>query len=153
MCSDKVRRTTCCIKPTASAARDLANNQLPNYDTQINGVATTRTTRSLVTGASFVGAVRDSSWFRGWNFASQSGCFANSAVAIVPSVTVSVDSQTLNPIVDFTTSSSDVMYSLEVSVDNKSFVPVRVLKSANLPYTDTAKTVGATPVFYRVIAL
>ena len=141
------------IKPTASAARDVADNQLPNYDTQINGVATTRTTRSLVTGASFVGAVRDSSWFRGWNFASQSGCFANSAVAIVPSVTVSVNSQTLNPIVDFTTSSSDVMYSLEVSVDNKSFVPVTVLKSANLPYTDTAKTVGATPVFYRVIAL
>jgi hypothetical protein len=137
------------IKPTASAARDLAVNQLPNYDT----AGTFKTTRSLVTGASFVGAVRDSSWFRGWNFASQSGCFANSAVAIVPSVTVSVNSQTLNPVVDFTTSSSDVKYSLEVSVDNKSFVPVTVLKSANLPYTDTTKTVGATPVFYRVIAL
>jgi len=137
------------IKPTASAARNLAANQLPNYDT----AGTTKTTRSLVTGAAFVGAVRDSSWFRGWNFASQSGCFANSAVAIVPSVTVSVNSQTLNPIVDFTTSSSDVKYSLEVSVDNKSFVPVTVLQSANLPYTDTTKTVGATPVFYRVIAL
>ncbi|NBS50898.1 MAG: hypothetical protein EBS97_09935, partial [Verrucomicrobia bacterium] len=53
------------IKPTASAARDLGvGNQLPNYDT----AGTTKTTRSLVTGASFVGAVRDSSWFRGWNF-------------------------------------------------------------------------------------
>ena len=84
--------------------------------------------------------------------ASQSGCFANSAVAIVPSVTVEV-SPTGKPVVNCTTSSSDVMYSLEVSVDNKSFVPVTVLKSANLPYTDTTKTVGATPLFYRVIAL
>jgi hypothetical protein len=135
------------IKPTAAAARDLAANQLPNYDT----AGTTKTTRSLVTGASFVGAVRDSSWFRGWNFASQSGCFANSAVAIVPTVVVS-KSVSGNPVVSFG-AETGVKYSLEVSTDNKSFVPVTVLQSANLPYTDASKTVGTTALYYRAIAL
>ena len=135
------------IKPTASAARDLAANQLPNYDT----AGTTKTTRSLVTGASFVGAVRDSSWFRGWNYASQSGCFANTAVAIVPTVVVS-KSVSGNPVVSFG-AETGVKYSLEVSTDNKSFVPVTVLEGANLPYTDASKTVGTTALYYRAIAL
>jgi hypothetical protein len=135
------------IKPSNTAARDLSVNQLPNYDT----AGTTKTTRSLVTGASFVGAVRDSSWFRGWNFASQSGCFANSAVAIVPTVTV-VKTAGGNPQVNFG-AETGVMYSLEVSVDNKSFVPVKVLQSANLPYTDASKAVGTTALYYRAIAL
>ena len=135
------------IKPTASAARDVAINQLPTYDT----AGTTKTTRSLVTGANFVGAVRDSSWFRGWNFASQSGCFANSAVAIVPTVTV-VKTAGGNPQVNFG-AETGVKYSLEVSTDNKSFVPVTVLEGANLPYTDASKTVGTTALYYRAIAL
>jgi len=135
------------IKPTASAARDLAANQLPNYDT----AGTTKTTRSLVTGASFVGAVRDSSWFRGWNFASQSGCFANSAVAIVPTVTVEKTAGG-NPKINFG-AETGVKYSLEVSTDNKSFIPVTVLESVNLPYTDASKTVGTTALYYRAIAL
>ena len=135
------------IKPTASAARDLAANQLPNYDT----AGTTKTTRSLVTGASFVGAVRDSSWFRGWNFASQSGCFANSAVAIVPTVAVSKNVSG-KPVINFG-AETGVKYSLEVSTDNKSFVPVTVLEGANLPYTDASKTVGTTALYYRAIAL
>ena len=135
------------IKPTTSAARDLAANQLPNYDT----AGTTKTTRSLVTGASFVGAVRDSSWFRGWNFASQSGCFANTAQAIVPTVTVS-KSAAGKPVINFG-AETGVKYSLEVSTDNKSFVPVEVVGGANLPYTDTSKTVGTTALYYRAIAL
>ncbi|MCX6946406.1 MAG: hypothetical protein NTU87_00880 [Verrucomicrobia bacterium] len=135
------------IKPSNSAARDLASSQLPNYDT----AGTTRTTRSLVTGAAFVGAVRDSSWFRGWNFASQSGCFANSAVAIVPTVTVGKTAGG-NPQINFG-AETGVKYSLEVSTDNKSFVPVTVLEGANLPYTDASKTVGTTALYYRAIAL
>ena len=136
------------IKPTASAARDLGvGNQLPNYDT----AGTTKTTRSLVTGASFVGAVRDSSWFRGWNFASQSGMFANTAAAIVPTVVVS-KSVSGNPVVNFG-AETGVKYSLEVSTDNKSFVPVTVVEGANLPYTDASKTVGTTALYYRAIAL
>ena len=135
------------IKPTATAARDLAVNQLPNYDT----AGSTKTTRSLVTGAAFVGAVRDSSWFRGWNFASQSGCFANSAVAIVPTVTVAKTAGG-NPQINFG-AETGVKYSLEVSTDNKSFVPVTVLEGANLPYTDASKTVGTTALYYRAIAL
>jgi hypothetical protein len=135
------------IKPTASAARDLAANQLPNYDT----AGTTKTTRSLVTGASFVGAVRDSHWYRGWCFASQSGCFANSAVAIVPTVTVEKAAGG-NPKINFV-AETGVKYSLEVSSDNKSFVPVTVVEGANLPYTDASKTVGTTALYYRAIAL
>jgi len=138
------------IKPSNAAARDLgAGNQLPDYDTA--GTPKTKTTRSLVTGAAFVGAVRDSSWFRGWNFASQSGCFANTAVAIVPTVTVE---KTVggNPKINFG-AETGVKYSLEVSSDNKSFVPVTVLEGANLPYTDTSKSVGTTALYYRAIAL
>lgn len=135
------------IKPTASAARDVAVNQLPTYDT----AGTTKTTRSLVTGASFVGAVRDSSWFRGWNYASQSGCFANTAQAIVPTVTVS-KSAAGKPVINFG-AETGVKYSLEVSTDNKSFVPVEVVGGASLPYTDTSKTVGTTALYYRAIAL
>jgi len=136
------------IKPGNSAARNLgAGNQLPNYDTG----GTVKTTRSLVTGADFVGAVRDSSWFRGWNFASQSGCFATSAVPIVPTVTVAKTAGG-NPQINFD-AGSDYKYSLEVSTDNKSFVPVSVVGSANLPYTDTSKTVGTTALYYRAIAL
>ena len=135
------------IKPTASAARDVAINQLPNYDQG----GTVKTTRSLVTGASFVGAVRDSSWFRGWNFASQSGMFKSSAVAIVPTVSVSKDTDG-KPLVNFG-AEAGVKYSLEVSTDNKSFVPVTVLQSSDLPYKDTARTVGTTALYYRSIAL
>jgi hypothetical protein len=135
------------IKPSNTAARDVAVNQLPNYDT----AGSTKTTRSLVTGAAFVGAVRDSSWFRGWNFASQSGCFANSAVAIVPTVTVAKTAGG-NPQINFG-AETGVKYSLEVSTDNKSFVPVTVLEGANLPYTDASKTVGTTALYYRAIAL
>ena len=138
------------IKPGNAAARDLGTgNQLPDYDTA--GTPKTKTTRSLVTGAAFVGAVRDSSWFRGWNFASQSGCFANTAVAIVPTVAVS-KKVSGNPEINFG-AETGVKYSLEVSTDNKSFVPVTVLEGANLPYTDASKTVGATALYYRVIAL
>ena len=135
------------IKPSNSAARDLTGSALPNYDT----AGTTKTTRSLVTGATFVGAVRDSSWFRGWNFASQSGCFANSAVAIVPTVTIAKTAGG-NPQINFG-AETGVKYSLEVSTDNKSFVPVTVLEGANLPYTDASKTVGTTALYYRAIAL
>ena len=134
------------IKPGNIAARDLAVNQLPNYDT-----AGVRTTRSLVTGAAFVGAVRDSSWFRGWNFASESGCFANTARAIVPTVTV-VKTVDGNPQINFG-ADTGVKYSLEVSTDNKSFVPVTVVEGANLPYTDASKQVGTTALYYRAIAL
>jgi hypothetical protein len=136
------------IKPSNAAARDLgAGNQLPNYDS----AGTTKTTRSLVTGAAFVGAVRDSSWFRGWNFASQSGCFANTAVAIVPTVAVSKNVSG-KPVINFG-AETGVKYSLEVSTDNKSFVPVTVLEGANLPYTDASKEVGTTALYYRAIAL
>jgi hypothetical protein len=142
------------IAPLNPLARDVSANQLPNYNTQVDGTPTTKTTRSLVTGASFVGAVRDSSWFRGWNFASESGCFLDSAVAIIPKVTLSKNA-TGNPLVNFTTNDPDteVKYSLEVSTDNKAFVPVTVLKIGELPYTDTTRTVGAGLLIYRLIAL
>lgn len=131
------------LKPTAGAARDVANNQLPDYGAT--------TTRALVRGASFVGAVRDSSWFRGWNFASESGIFANTAQVIVPTVSVEKLANG-NPKISFNTETG-VKYSLEVSTDNKSYLPVTVLDSGTQPYTDTSKTVGTTALYYRVIAL
>jgi hypothetical protein len=48
-----------------------------------------------------------------------------------------------------------VKYVIEVSTDNKFFVPVTTVTAVagNNTYTDTTKTVSGAPIFYRVIAL
>jgi hypothetical protein len=134
------------LTPTAAGARNLPSSYIPtNLGTG---------TRALVNEATFVGAVRDSSWFLGWNnMANQAGVFASSAKVYIPDVTVTVNGSG-NPVITFG-GEAGVMYVVERSTDNKSFVKQSVVTAVagNNPVTDSSVTVGATPVFYRVIAM
>lgn len=126
------------LRITDSAARDLANSSIPSV-------------RGLNSGATFVGAVRDNMWMRGWTLADNLGAFAGSQ--IVPDVTVTVNASS-QPVVTFG-GELGVKYVIEASIDNKTFVPVTTVSAVagNNPYTDSARTVSATPIYYRVIAL
>jgi len=71
----------------------------------------------------------------------------------VPDVSVSVNGSG-NPVVTFG-GEDTVSYSVERSVDGRSFVPINYIASAaagNNSYTDTSRVVGSTAVLYRVIA-
>ena len=125
------------LRVTASAARTLANNALPSY-------------RGLNSEASFVGAVRDNMWMRGWTLGDKLGIYSGSQ--IVPEVVVSVVGST--PTITFG-GESGVKYVVEVSTDNKTYSKVRTVTATagNNTVVDSPRTVGTSPLFYRVIAL
>ena len=133
------------IKPS-SAAKNLANSALPAR-------------RGINTGANFAGAVRDSAWYAGWNFASltdsnigKANVFGN-VVPEVPVVAVSVDSGTGKPKITFG-AVSGYKYVVERSTDNRLFTEVETVlaNEASESVVDPATWTG-TPVFYRVITL
>ena len=125
------------LRVTASAARTLANNALPSY-------------RGLNSDASFVGAVRDNMWMRGWTLGDKLGIYSGSQ--IVPEFVVTVVGST--PTITFG-GESGVKYVVEVSTDNKTYSKVRTVTATagNNMVVDSARTVGTSPLFYRVIAL
>jgi len=134
------------LTPTAEGARNLPSSYIPtNLGTG---------TRALVSEATFVGAVRDSSWFLGWNnMANQAGIFANTARVYIPDVTITVNGSG-NPYITFG-GELGVKYVIERSTDNKSFVKQSVVTAVagNNYVTDSSVTVGATPIYYRVVAM
>jgi hypothetical protein len=125
------------LRVTADAAKNLANSALPSY-------------RGLNNDATFVGAVRDNMWMRGWTLADKLGVYAGSQ--IVPEVSVSAVGST--PSITFG-GENGVKYVVEVSTDNKTYTKVTTVSATagNNTYTDSARTVGTSPLFYRVIAL
>ena len=126
------------LRVTASAARDLANSSLPSY-------------RGLNNDATFVGAVRDNMWMRGWTRGDQLGMY--SGALIVPDVSVSANG--LNQAVVTFGGELGVKYVVEVSRDNKAYSKVATVTAVagNNSVTDTTGLVGSTPLFYRVTAL
>ena len=131
------------IRPSA-AAKTLATSALPAR-------------RGINTGADFAGAVRDSAWYSGWNFASmvvgdKANLFGNVAPE-VPVVAVSVDSVTGKPKVTFG-AVSGYKYVVERSTDNRLFTEVTTVTAdaASESVVDPT-TWSGTPVFYRVITL
>ena len=131
------------IRPSA-AAKTLASSALPAR-------------RGINTGANFAGAVRDSAWYSGWNFASmvvgdKANLFGNVAPE-VPVVAVSVDSVTGKPKVTFGAVST-YKYVVERSTDNRLFTEVETVTAdaASESVVDPTTWTG-TPVFYRVICL
>jgi len=130
---------------TASGAKDVTSSIPTNLGTG---------TRALVNEANFVGAVRDSSWFLGWNMASQAGVFdATKAKVYIPDVTITVNASS-NPIITFG-GELNKKYIIERSSDKKSFVKQSVVQAVagNNSVTDSSVTVGSAPIFYRVIAM
>jgi len=119
-------------------AKDLPNSALPSY-------------RGLNSDASFVGAVRDNMWMRGWTLGDQLGIYSGSQ--IVPDVSISAN-DLRQPVITFG-GESGVKYVVEVSTDNKTYTKVttKLGTEGNNSVIDTARMVGSTPLFYRVIAL
>ena len=119
-------------------ARNLTTSALPSY-------------RGLNNEATFVGAVRDSMWMRGWTLGDKLGIYSGSQ--IVPDLIISANGSN-QPVITFS-GESGVKYVLEASPDNKTFTKVRTVEATtgNNVVTDTSRTVGSTPLFYRVIAL
>jgi hypothetical protein len=89
-------------------------------------------------------------WMRGWTLADKLGVYAGSQ--IVPEVSVSAVGST--PSITFG-GENGVKYVVEVSTDNKTYTKVTTVSATagNNTYTDSARTVGTSPLFYRVIAL
>ena len=126
------------LRVTATAARDLANSSLPSY-------------RGLNSDASFVGAVRDNMWMRGWTLGDQLGVY--SGTQVVPEY-VRVNVSGTNPLIEFQ-GQAGYKYVIEVSTDNKLYSKVTTVTATtgNNAYTDTTRTVSSVPLFYRVITL
>ena len=126
------------LRVTVNTARNLPNSSLPSY-------------RGLNSDATFVGAVRDNMWMRGWTRTDKLGMYSGST--IVPDVSVSVNG--LNQAVVTFGGEVGVKYVVEVSRDNKAYTKVATVTAVagNNSVTDTTGSVGATPLFYRCIAL
>ena len=126
------------LRVTDNTARNLPNSSLPSY-------------RGLNSDATFVGAVRDNMWMRGWTRGDKLGMYSGSSV--VPDVSVSVNG--LNQAVVTFGGEVGVKYVVEVSRDNKAYTKVATVTAVagNNSVTDTTGSVGATPLFYRCISL
>jgi len=103
------------------------------------------------TAVTFVGAMRDNNWAKGWTALDQLGYLATTSAAIVPSVAISLDGT--NPKLTFATVSS-VYYTVEKSSDNRVFSPIDIVtgNGSNAEVIDATVTVGSAPSFYRVMA-
>ena len=128
------------LRVTADAAKNLVGSALPSY-------------RGINSDASFVGAVRDNMWMRGWTMADKAGLFKPEAVQIVPEVVVSQNSSS-QPVITFG-GELGVKYMVEVSTDNRTYTKIATVTATagNNAVTDTVRTVGNGLLLYRVIAL
>jgi hypothetical protein len=90
-------------------------------------------------------------WMRGWTLGDQLGIYSGSQ--IVPDVSISAN-DLMQPVITFG-GESGVKYVVEVSTDNKTYTKVttKLGTEGNNSVIDTARMVGSTPLFYRVIAL
>jgi hypothetical protein len=127
------------LRVTAAGARDVTNGvAMPNY-------------RGLNSDLTYVGAVRDNMWMKGWTYGDQLGIY--SGVQIDPEVLISVDQYNHAKVTYAAT--SGVWYTIERSTDNKSFTTIATIKNAtdgNNDYIDDTASVGSNPTFYRVVA-
>ena len=139
----KQRLTGVDIRPNATA-KTLANSSLPAR-------------RGINTGANFAGAVRDSAWYVGWNFASSLGGYGanifGAAQCEAPDVLVGIATGTSSPQITFGTTSGR-KYVVEVSSDNRTFTELETVLADELTEKVTDNTVwNGAPRFYRVICL
>ena len=121
-------------------AKDLTTSALPTY-------------RNINADATFVGAVRDNMWMRGWTMADKAGLFKSEAVQIVPEVVVAPNASN-QPVITFG-GEAGVKYMVEVSTDNRTYTKIATVTATagNNVVTDTARTVDSGLLLYRVIGL
>jgi hypothetical protein len=97
---------------------------------------------------SFRGAFRDFNWLKGWSLADQLGVFADNNV-VVPDVTLTRDGSG-NVVANFT-GASGIQYSIEVSSDNKTYLPFSTETGAGTTISKPLARSGLT--FVRVTPL
>jgi hypothetical protein len=96
----------------------------------------------------FRGAFRDFNWMKGWSLADQLGVFANNNV-VVPDVTLTRDGSG-NVVANFT-GASGILYNIEVSSDNKTYLPFSTETGAGAPILKNLARSGL--IFVRVTPL
>jgi hypothetical protein len=157
---DQLKATNNYNKFNVSPGLDIPyNHRISGIDLRVTGDAKDLTTSALPTyrninaDATFVGAVRDNMWMRGWTMADKAGLFIAEAKQIVPEVVVSVNVSN-QPVITF---GGEVgkKYMVEVSTDNRTFTKIRTVTAVNgnNDVTDAARTVGSGLLLYRVICL
>jgi hypothetical protein len=111
----------------ASGAAERSNGTNPRNSIAVAAGATTGVQPSVTVDRgtffaanNFRGAFRDFNWLKGWSLADELGVFANNNVA-VPDVTLTRDGSG-NVVANFT-GASGIQYSIEVSSDNKTYLP------------------------------
>lgn len=126
------------LRVTNPTAKDLSNSALPSY-------------RGLNTNATFVGAIRDNVWMRGWTLGDKLGIYQGSAIEPVVTLTANGSQQ---PVISFGTEVG-VKYVVQYSTDNIKYTTLTTVTADALSeaVTDTGRTVGGSAIFYRVIAL
>ena len=110
------------------------------------GVAVDRGT--FFAANSFRGAFRDFNWLKGWSLADQLGVFANNSV-VVPEVTLTRDVSG-NVVANFT-GAAGIQYNIEVSSDNKTYLPFSTETGADATISKNLARSGLT--FVRVTPL
>jgi len=111
----------------APAALERSNGTNPRNSIAVAAGATSGVQSSVTVDRgtffaanTFRGAFKDFNWLKGWSLADQLGVFANNNV-VVPDVTLTRDGS--GYVVANFTGASGIQYSIEVSSDNKTYLP------------------------------
>jgi len=137
------------------AAAERSNGTNPRNSVAVNN-GTATGLQSLVSadrGAFFAantfrGAFQDFNWLKGWSLADQLGVFANNNV-VVPDVTLTRDGSG-NVVASFT-GATGIQYNIEVSSDNKTYLPFSTETGAGTTISKNLARSGLT--FVRVTPL
>ena len=138
----------------AASALERGNGTNPRNSIAVAAGATTGVQSSTVDRGTFFvantfrGAYRDFNWQKGWTLADQLGVFAENNVD-VPDVSLTRDGSG-NVIANFT-GANGIQYSIEVSSDNKTYLPFSTETGTGAPISKNLARSGLT--FVRVTPL
>ncbi len=127
-------------------------------DLRLKAGAPARTESSHMPPAGFVqvgyaGSMRDNNMLAGWSVLESLQVLPTTNVAR-PVITMSMSGS--NPVVTFPSAGADIKYVVERSSNQRDWTPVNTTPVSNattISVTDTATTLGSSPVFYRAYAL
>lgn len=101
----------------------------------------------------YAGSMRDNNMLAGWSVLNRLEVLPTTNVAR-PEITITLPAA--NPVINFTSAGADIKYVVERSSNQRDWTPVNttpVSGAGTLSVTDTATTLGSSPVFYRAYAL
>jgi len=101
----------------------------------------------------YAGSMRDNNMLAGWSVLERLQVLPTTNVAR-PVISMSISGG--NPVVNFPSAGADIKYVVERSSNQRDWTPVNTTPVSNattISVTDTATTLGSSPVFYRAYAL